>query len=386
MKLLRLALPLASLALVLACSSSGGDSPATPAPTPEAGAPPVDAGVDAWVDPYEQAVFSAQWTKLANAPSASFGAKMDDLFFVGKKVAFAANGPGFAISKTEDGGDTWATAISKPGTYFRAVAFLDDKHGFAGNLGAGLSADISDENALYETKDGGKTWDPVTAITGPKPAGICNLYVVDAQHVIAVGRANGPAHFLASSDGGATWTSTDLGSQMRMLIDARFSSPSEGVVVGMGAGTGVCTVLRTTDGGKSFSKVFESTTKSTLCWKVHFPSDKIGYVAVQDTSSGPATFAKTTDGGATWVEKPLPVKASAKGAFPAIGIGFIDDRIGWVAPEDSKLPVYRTKDGGETWEEDPTLKAPINRFRFLDKNTGYAIGANVWKLTVPPTP
>ena len=172
---------------------------------------------------------------------------------------------------------------------------------------------------------------------------------------------------------------------LRSEEPARFKNPA-GVVVGMGTGTGVCTVLRTTDGGKSFSKVFESTTKSSLCWKVHYPSDKVGYVAVQDTTSGPATFAKTTDGGATWVEKPLPVQASAKGAFPAIGIGFIDERIGWVAPEDSKLPVYRTKDGGETWEVDPTLKAPINRFRFLDKNTGYAIGANVWKLTVPPTP
>ena len=38
---------------------------------------------------------------------------------------------------------------------------------------------------------------------------------------------------------------------------------------------------------------------------------------------------------------------------------------------------------GETWTVDPVLKSPINRFRFVDKKTAYAIGANVWKLDVP---
>ena len=35
-----------------------------------------------------------------------------------------------------------------------------------------------------------------------------------------------------------------------------------------------------------------------------------------------------------------------------------------------------------TWTVDATLKSPVNRFRFVDKNTAYAVGGAVWKLSV----
>ena len=107
---------------------------------------------------------------------------------------------------------------------------------------------------------------------------------------------------------------------------------------------------------------------------------------------GPRHLAKTTDGGRTWDELPLPALATDAAGYPAIGIGFISDDIGWVAPEDAALPVFRSFDGGESWEEDPTLVDPINRFRFTDATdtsaarVGYAIGADVWKLELPPLP
>ena len=41
-----------------------------------------------------------------------------------------------------------------------------------------------------------------------------------------------------------------------------------------------------------------------------------------------------------------------------------------------------THDGGDSWVEEPNLKGPINRFRFVDANTAYAVGADVWKLDV----
>ena len=69
--------------------------------------------------------------------------------------------------------------------------------------------------------------------------------------------------------------------------------------------------------------------------------------------------------------------------YSAIGVGFITEDIGWMAAEDATLPVYRTFDGGQTWEVDPALKSPINRFRFVDAHTAYAVGAAVWKLVVP---
>jgi photosystem II stability/assembly factor-like uncharacterized protein len=332
---------------------------------------------------YADAVLAATWTKLVTGPTVAGGAKQDDVFFVTPKLGYAASGPNFSIFKTEDGGSTWTPSFKSPGTYFRAVLFLDDQHGFAGNLGAGLSASIKDKNVMYETKDGGGSWLPVTTITGDMPSGLCNLTAIDAQNLIGVGRANGPAHLMRSSDGGATWVSTSLKQYLSMAIDARFASKDEGVVVGMGAGSpSVCTVIRTEDGGQSWNTVFASKTASSLCWKVHFPTATVGYVAVQDTTVGPGTFAKTSDGGKSWEELPLPPTGAGKGQYPAIGVGFITDKIGWMAPESASLPTYRTADGGQTWTVDPTLVGPINRFRFVDAKTAYAIGAAVWKLEI----
>lgn len=324
-------------------------------------------------------VLASGWVELENAPKLTGGGKQDDVFFLDTEHGFAVSGEASAVYETKDGGATWATILEQPGSYFRSVVFTSPEHGFVGNLGA-MGGGLTDTNVMYETLDGGATWAPVTNITGPAPKGICNFDRIDDQHLVAVGRVSGPSVLLKTDDGGSTWTSHDLSKRLSMLIDAHFTSPTEGVVVGGSYLLPMaCTVLRTTDGGESWERVFVSETNNSLCWKVNFPSPKVGYVAVQDAGSGDPTFAKTTDGGATWEELPLPGGVP----FSGIGVGFVTDDIGWLAAEDSKLPVYRTVDGGKTWDEDPSIKAPINRFRFVDRYTGYASGGSFWKLTLP---
>jgi len=344
-----------------------------------------DVPVDTFVDPntpYEHAVLASTWTKLANGPTVSGGAKQDDVFFLDAMNGWVASGPQSALYKTTNGGDTWTKAFTHTGTYFRAIAVTDAMHGFAGNIGAGLSSSITDTNILYATSDGGANWAPVTTITGAPASGVCNFSIVDAMHLFAVGRANGPANLLSSTDGGASWASIDLSATFMMVIDAHFKSATEGWVAGMDV-KGFANVAHTTNAGQSFDTVFTSKTPNSLVWKMSFPSDQVGYVAVQDATQGPPTFAKTVNGGQTWTESPLPQQgASSKNPYPAIGVGFITENVGWMSPEDSTLPTYVTTNGGDTWTVDPALKSPVNRFRFVDKNTAYAVGAAVWKLSV----
>jgi photosystem II stability/assembly factor-like uncharacterized protein len=369
-----------ALLLVAACSS--GSSPAG-SPAPDAGAPdalveaevpegggrdagPRDAGSDSLADaiadapwdgptPYEQSVLAARWQVLSAAPTVGGGAKQDDVFFLDASHGWLASGPNFALYQTTDGGMSWKPSVKMSGTYFRTVLFTDAMHGFAGNIGAGLSASITDANVLYATADGGGTWKPLTsAITGPAPSGLCNLTAVDSMHLIGVGRANGPSNLIASGDGGKTWASVDLSSSFSMVIDARFTTPTDGLIVGMD-NNGFANVVHTPDGGKTLKTVFTSKTASSLSWKISFPSDLVGYVAVQDAAAGPPTIAKTIDGGTTWDELPLPVMTGANSAYPAIGVGFITEHVGWVSPEDPTLPTYVTADGGKTWKVDPAL-------------------------------
>jgi photosystem II stability/assembly factor-like uncharacterized protein len=330
------------------------------------------------------AVRATNWSPLAAAPTARGGAKQDDVFFIDDAVGYVANGPGGAVEKTTDGGETWTSVLESRTAYFRAVAFFDANHGFVGNLGAGLVGSISDPSLLYETKDAGATWQPVTAINGDATSvrGICNLHIIDSTHIVAVGRANGPAAMLSSSDAGASWTARDLSDDFSMVIDAHFFSPEVGLLAGMDPDGNACRIMRTEDGGETRTEVFASFKDSNLCWQLNFPSPTVGYAAVQDAASGPGTFAKTIDAGHTWIELELPPLATENAPYPGIGIGFLDDKIGWLAPENSTLPVYRTFDGGESWEQDPVLTGPINRFRVVNDHVAYASGARVWKLSL----
>jgi photosystem II stability/assembly factor-like uncharacterized protein len=377
------ALAFALLALAPGCSSNGAHATGGAGGTSSASST-TGTGGGSGGDAYAAAVKAASWQILPSGPMATGGAKQDDIFLLDASHGFVASGPSSAIFSTTDGGKTWSPVFMHAGTYFRSILFTDPQHGFAGNIGAGLSPTISDATLLYATKDGGKTWAPVTTITGTGAEGVCNFFAVDAMHLFAVGRANGPAALLQSSDGGATWTAKSLSSSFSMIIDAHFFSATEGLLAGMDPAASHCTIQRTTDGGATFTPVFTSKTLGSLCWKLHFPTSLVGYAAVQDNAAGPGTFAKTTDGGKTWTELPLPTSLGMpNAAYSAIGVGFITADIGWMAAEDASLPAYRTFDGGMTWEVDPTLKSPVNRFRFVDAHTAYAVGAAVWKLVVP---
>jgi photosystem II stability/assembly factor-like uncharacterized protein len=317
---------------------------------------------------YRNAVIASAWQKLPNAPN--INGKQDDVYFVTPELGWSVNGQG-RIFRTEDGGGSWTQLVEKPGTFFRSIMMVSETRGFSGNIGPGYFPGVTDPEPLYETSDRGDTWTPVKTVSGPTPTGICNMQRLDETHLFAVGRVGGPCFMLSSEDNGATWSSRDLSAYLKMLIDVRFTSSSEGMVVGMSAEQR-CTILRTHDGGASWQPAFQAQT-GHLCWKIAFPSDKVGYVSIQNNAS--SSFAKTTDGGETWVEKPL-----IDGPFVGLGAGFITEEIGWMAGRDK---AYRTTDGGETWQADPGLGMAINRFRFPDKHTGYAIGTTIYKLEVP---
>jgi photosystem II stability/assembly factor-like uncharacterized protein len=346
-------------------------------PTPDSGMPP-DAGAppDAGSMPDAGMPVFGTWTQLMNAPS--IAGKQDDVYFIDENQGWSVNGQG-RIFKTTDSGATWTKVLDQPGTYFRAVVFFDAMRGFASNIGTGYYPNVTDSTPLYLTTNGGTSWSPVTTFNGPTPAGICNFSRVDDQHVIATGRVGGPSFVMTSADQGATWTSTDVSSKIAMLVDSHFSTPQVGLITGGSAidATSQCLVLRTEDGGATWTEVFRSPGKNKMCWKLSFPSDLIGYASVQTFGSQTSTFLKTFDGGKTWLELGL-----TGGNYASLGIGFITETTGWIGGEAMGKPAYRTDDGGLTWTPDNSLGPYINRFRFIGTKAGYAIGASIFKLGI----
>jgi photosystem II stability/assembly factor-like uncharacterized protein len=311
------------------------------------------------------------WEALPNAPS---GPRHDDGYFINENLGWVVNGNG-QIWKTTNGGDTWLKQFDKSTIYFRSIGFLDSLHGIAGNLGTNEFGGQTDTNLIYRTTNGGVDWNPVNNFIGIKPRGICGLSVVNDSVIYGVGRVRGPVYFLKSTDKGATWYSESMALYAADLMDIHFSSNDSGFVAGGdGAPNEVShgIILRTTDGGTSWNKVFTSSQLGEWCWKIDFPTKNIGYSSLQRNSGSPVNFAKTTNGGQTWFEKNF-----TSFNYYVQGMGFANENLGW-AGGNSTYTTYETTDGGETWQ-DAKFGNRVNRIRMLSDSVGYAMGRTIYK-------
>jgi photosystem II stability/assembly factor-like uncharacterized protein len=308
------------------------------------------------------------WEILPNSREA---ARHDDIHFLTPSFGWAVNSQG-EILKTTDGGTSWKLKFNNL-SYFRSVKFTDSLHGFVGTINSNLE-DTS--TVLYETRNGGDTWDPVKNIPNPRPKGICGLSV-SGTTVYGSGAFYGPATVIKSSDNGITWTSINMSNYASTLVDCYFFSPDSGFVVGGSPnsefnprnGTTKAVVLFTDNGGKTWQTKFKGTAQPEWGWKIVFPTKKTGYVSIENFSS--ASILKTTNGGNSWTKINIPELIDLE------GIGFINDTNGWVAGRDSEA---FTSNGGLTWTtQNIDVGESINRFQFFGDTIGYASGRRIYK-------
>src|SRR3954471_13852192 len=157
------------------------------------------------------------WRALTTEP---FRGKQDDIFFVSPDVGWYGNGAG-KLYHTVDGGETWRKIWEQPGTFIRALGFVDARRGFLGNVGTDYYPGVTDRRPLYRTDDGGASWSPVEVEGIGAVRGICAIDVLPQRRVYqgelragaivhAAGRVVGPAAMLRSLDGGETWRVLDL--------------------------------------------------------------------------------------------------------------------------------------------------------------------------------
>jgi photosystem II stability/assembly factor-like uncharacterized protein len=323
---------------------------------------------------------SPQWHTLANAPLAE--GRFDDVFFINPSVGWIVEVGASKIYKTIDGGESWDEVLDGGDAFgyhvgFRCIGFVDDQLGWSGNLN--FHNNPIPGRSLFETRDGGDTWENISdRITGFDPAGICGLWVVDSQTIYGTGRWNGPPVFVKTIDGGMNWSSEDMRPLVTGLVDVFFFNPDTGFVVGgHGVGSSLeeqrfskAVILYTEDGGDFWRAVYHGTDDGYWCWKISFPSRKIGYVSTQGDVN-PQHVLKTIDGGLTWDE----ITIGQGSGFS--GIGFISDSLGWVAAD----LAHATANGGASWEPVDNIGRRINRFRIYSDTLGYAVGRTVYKYS-----
>jgi photosystem II stability/assembly factor-like uncharacterized protein len=335
------------------------------------------------------ALEGASWTTL---PSEAYRGKRDDIVFATASIGYYGTGAG-DLFKTEDGGASWSKLWSKPGTFIRALGFIDAQNGFLGNVGDAYP-NVTDTNPLYRTRDGGRSWTPVD-LKGASVAGICAIDVLRTRSIYqgalleraiihAAGRVGGPARLLRSTDGGESWTFIDLADKAGMILDVKFLDANTGFVFA-GSDSDIrqseALILKTRDGGKSWREVYRSGRKLENSWKGSFADAKTGYASVQtyDPERAQQVVVKTVDGGETWSELPLVENAKAR----QFGIGFATPALGWVG---TAAGGFETRDGGATWAPVPLAPA-ANKIRTRAGDGTpmvYAIGTAVQRFGPNP--
>jgi photosystem II stability/assembly factor-like uncharacterized protein len=171
-----------------------------------------------------------------------------------------------------------------------------------------------------------------------------------------------------------------LSAHAGMILDVFFHDAQNGFVCAASdadTSKAHALILRTSDGGQTWVKAYEGTRLLENCWKMNFPSRRVGYASVQSYSETDAkrVFIKTTNGGRTWREMPLVEDLAAR----EFGIGFATEQMGWIG---TRQRGYETRNGGRTWEP-VAMGEAVNKVRVVTdpdgKRSVYAIGVNVFK-------
>lgn len=204
-------------------------------------------------------------------------------------------GEGGLILHTTDGGASWVEQESRLSGALLDVDFVDADNGWsaAADTWGWEGADLP----VQRTFDGGHTWIPL--YVAREAAGTC-VDFIDTERGWLGGtyekRAAGdeaitvPAVF-ATGNGGLLWSTQSLPEGAPVPLDIQFVDAHRGWLVGTDDEVGEGWLLRTTDGGSTWSRV--TLPRDDALYAVHFLDATRGW------AGGDGLWA-TGDGGATW--------------------------------------------------------------------------------------
>ncbi len=224
---------------------------------------------------------------------------------------------------------------------------------------------------VFKTTDGGLNWAPAS---DRYFGGTIGAIAVDPQDSDIVWVGGGETQIRGNTSyGDGLWKTTNGGRTWEMLgfkdefISTIRVHPTNSNVAYIGVfgdvfKSGPRGLYKTTDGGKTFSKILnvnDSTGVGDIGMESQNPD--VLYVSFWQAWRSPwgmssggihSAIYKTTDGGATWTNLMRTAKGIPTGVVGKIGLAVSPVRSGllWAQIEHDSGGVYRSGDGGATWE------------------------------------
>jgi photosystem II stability/assembly factor-like uncharacterized protein len=251
------------------------------------------------------------------------------VYFVDSDTGFVFGANGY-LSRTTDGGNTWNTQnidyyvsayIDNYG--LNAATFTDKKTGWL--IGSGYYG-----NEIFKTTDCGISW------TWNNNALNSGEYVL--HDICFINKNNGyilgDATLYETSDGGSTWQLKNTGNAEGPYSSVAFADSLTGWIIGGETGN---SIYETTNGGNNWTAISDSTKNSSdQLYKIRFADNNNGWIVGQN-----GIIYTTTDAGNDWISQR---KDDIHNFF---SIYFLDQNTGW-ASGDSGTILYTTN-GGDNW-------------------------------------
>lgn len=191
-------------------------------------------------------------------------------------------------------------------------------------------------------------WESVETGLAPESVNWNDVQFLDANngYLGGVNPTDGSAVVLKTTDGGTTWTNVSppntLGVQGLFFLDAMTGWICGGRPVGTGAGSGMF-IKKTTDGGATWVDQTPNPPPVHIFKDVLFFDANRGWaIAWEDLRRGPMIFT-TTDGGATWTGR-----SSELARY--LAITYVDANVVLACGDrPAGGVIVRSTDGGQTW-------------------------------------
>ena len=209
--------------------------------------------------------------------------------------------------------------------------------------------------------------------TAASPAGAGSLFKTSFPSATTGFLAADNGDIFRTVNGGTSWLQvynegTVTGSDSYYFKDILFLSEQTGFAVGIDYWTGDFLILKTSNGGTSWSPFnYEYGLLIGWCNAVDFPDAQHGYVAGDF-----GLVFRTNNGGTTWTVAQSPVFSNLK------AVDFVDAQTGFALTVDKRL--LKTVNGGVSWQV-INLQQDFSFMWFQSAQVGYASGDGLFRTT-----
>lgn len=214
-------------------------------------------------------------------------------------------------------------------------------------------------SAIISSANGGLNWKTVYS-SGSNS--LRHIMFVDENIGYAVGGTNTSGTIVKTTDGGETWSEITPAGVNSWLQKCHFLNKDTGFVVGDSA-----RLFKTTNGGVSFDKIPTNLPKKRTFFSVYFKNELEGIVGLKDSGM----IMKTVDGGHTFTkvyEDNVNIFVN-KICFPTSNTGYACGRYG---------TIVKSIDGGSTWiKQNSNTGQILWDMQFLNENLGFACGSGM---------